>query len=131
MSKRGLIIAFAFLVAIIMMSIFSTIKKYQTENYVKKLPVSIIDLSTIADGNHTGSFSYSHIGYKVNVSILEHRITAIEILKGPLSDNHKKAEAIIDAVIAAQSLQVDQIKGAAFESKLLLKALDNALTGAK
>lgn len=128
MSKKGLIVAFSFLVAIVVMSLFSAIKNHQTHSFVKKLPLSVIDLTTFNNGDYAGSFFYRRIGYKVKVSIQEHKIAGIQILKDPPSSNRKNAQMVIDSVISAQSLQLTGTVGVAFENKLLLKAIDNALT---
>jgi len=42
----------------------------------------------------------------------------------------KPAEAIVDSVVAAQSLQVDIVSGATLSSKCILKAIEVALESA-
>jgi uncharacterized protein with FMN-binding domain len=128
MSKRGILIAFVFLVATIAMSIYSAIKNYQQLSFIRKLPVAAIDLSVINDGDYKGSFCYSHFCYKVNVSISSHAISAVTILRNRNSDYGKKAAAISERIIKAQSLQVDMISGATITSKSIVKSVEKALT---
>ena len=59
----------------------------------------------------------------VNNGLLE----KIEVLKNVNNEYSLKAEAVLDRVIADQSLKVDVISGATTTSKALLKALENAL----
>ena len=51
---------------------------------------------------------------------------AIEVLKHSHGPGHG-AGAIIDRVIAAQSLKVDAVSGASLSSKVMLKAIEKAL----
>lgn len=54
----------------------------------------------------------------IAINILEHR-----------NGMGSKAEAIINSVIQAQSLQVDAITGATGSSTVILKAIEDALDG--
>jgi uncharacterized protein with FMN-binding domain len=128
MSKKGILIAFVFLVATIALSIYSAIKNYQQLSFIRKLPVATIDLSHINDGEYKGSFCYSHFCYKVAVSISDHTISAVTILRNRNTKYGKKAAAIGEKIVHAQSLQVDMISGATITSKSLLKSVEKALT---
>lgn len=128
MSKKGILIAFVFLVATIAMSMYSAIKNYQQLSFIRKLPVAAVDLSAINDGYYKGSFCYSHFCYKVAVSISGHTISAVTILRNRNSAYGKKAAAIGERIIQAQSLQVDVVSGATITSKSLIKAVEKALT---
>jgi uncharacterized protein with FMN-binding domain len=89
-----------------------------------------IDLTTLADGVYTGSYSVFPVSAKVSVTAKDHRITAIDLVE------HKNgqgagAEAIPGEVLKAQSLQVDSVSGATYSSKVILKAIENALLGGR
>jgi uncharacterized protein with FMN-binding domain len=127
MSKKSMLVAFVFLVATIAMSIHSAIKNYQQLSFIRKLPVATIDLSLLNDGDYKGSFCHSHFCYKVAVSISDHTISTVTILKNRYSTYGKKAEAICERIIKAQSLQVDNISGATITSKSLIKSVEKAL----
>lgn len=83
-------------------------------------------LSTIKDGTYKGSYSAFPVSVSVNVTIKDHQITAITILKHD-NGQGKPAEAIIEEVIDQQSLDVDVISGATYSSKVILKAIEDAL----
>lgn len=93
---------------------------------LKSIQISGVDLSTLKDGIYTGSFSAFPVEAEVKVTIKNHRIENIEIARH-VTGRGKGAEIIASKVIEAQSLQVDTISGATYSSKVILKAVENAL----
>jgi len=87
---------------------------------------SELNLSALSDGSYEGSYSAFPVSVTVEVTINDHQITQIEILKHD-NGQGKPAEVIIDDVIEKQSLEVDVISGATYSSKVILKAIENAL----
>jgi len=102
---------------------------YTQGNLNKLVEMSIpnIALDTIDDGVYEGDYSVFPITVKLNVAVKGHKITEILILEH-VNGQGGKAEAIADQVIEKQSLQVDIISGATYSSKVILKALESALT---
>jgi uncharacterized protein with FMN-binding domain len=93
---------------------------------IKALAIGDIDLDSVKDGSYEASQENDPIAAKVRVEVKAGRIEAIAILDhshGP----KKGADAIVDEVVAAQSLKVDSISGATLSSKVVLKAIENAL----
>ena len=88
-----------------------------------------IDINTIQDGVYSGSYSAFPVSAEVNVTVKAHRITSIDIIR---HDNGQgaPAEAIPGKVVEAQSLQVDSVSGATYSSRVILKAIEDALMGA-
>jgi uncharacterized protein with FMN-binding domain len=97
-------------------------------NEVRNAEIKDIDLNEIADGKYTGEFSYNKTLCKVEVTVSDHRIEAINILENGTTEYAKKAEAVIDKVIDEQKTNVDEISGATTTSKALLKAVESALS---
>lgn len=95
---------------------------------IRNLTIGELELSGIADGTYAGSYESGLIKVRLDVHVAEGNITAIEILE---HDNGQgtPAEAITENVVAEQSLQVDAISGATLSSKVILKAVEAALTG--
>ena len=102
---------------------------YNMSKYKKAVAESEIrtpDLSLIQDGVYNGTFDAFLVYADVDVSVYGHRITGITI------NEHKNgrgagAEVIIDEVLSKQSLEVDAITGATNSSKVILKAIEDAL----
>ncbi len=93
---------------------------------LKSLTFADINLSEINDGEYTGNHKAFPITAEVMVNVKNHAITEIEITKHD-NGKGKAAEAIIGKVIEKQSLQIDAISGATYSSKVILKAIENAL----
>lgn len=85
-----------------------------------------LELTNIADGTYKGEYALSPVKVVVQVQIKDQQIQAIDILEHE-NGLGKKAEAITGRVIEAQNLDVDAISGATVSSKVILKAVDNAL----
>jgi len=95
----------------------------------KTLTAKTPDLALKRDGIYRGSYDLSGTPVNVilDVTIQNHKITKIEIVKHSCSPIGKKAEKIIDQIIAVQSLDVDAISGATASSKSIIKAVEDAL----
>ncbi|MCR4401638.1 MAG: FMN-binding protein [Firmicutes bacterium] len=96
---------------------------------LKSLPMADVDMSRVADGTYYGSYSMFPVSARVKVTVRDHRISEIELVE----HRHGRgaaAEAIPGRVVDAQSLDVDTVAGATYSSKVILKAIENALTTA-
>lgn len=91
------------------------------------IEVGEIDLSTVEDGTYNGEYTAGLVSVCVTVNVEKHLITDISIDK---HDNGlgKKAEKIVDDIIAVQSLDVDAISGATISSDSIRKAVEIALS---
>lgn len=90
-------------------------------------PISNIDLMEVQDGTYTGSYGKLPVDAKVKVTVTNHKITEIQLLEH-VNGKGAQAEAIPEQVMKAQSLEVDVVSGATYSSKVILKAIENALT---
>ncbi len=95
-------------------------------NQLVDMKVSGIDLEQIEDGAYTGNYRVFPITVEVQVTVEEHQIIAINLIKHQ-NGQGKPAEAIIGKVVESQTLQIDSIAGATYSSKVILKAIENAL----
>jgi len=99
------------------------------QNYkktVSDIKIGSVDLSKISDGTYTGSCDVVYVGATISVTVKDKKITNIVILNHK-TERGKPAEVIVDNVVKAQTLQVDSISGATNSSKVILKAIENAL----
>lgn len=101
-----------------------SVRNYQKQ--VNALNIDNIDLSKISDGEYTGSCSVDFISVKVIVTVKKHKIENINLAEHK-NGKGKPAEVITDKVVSSQSLQVDTVSGATNSSKVILKAIENAL----
>lgn len=98
-------------------------------DYQKKVDntvVANVDISKLSDGIYVGEYDVDFIYVKVEVIIISGAINKIDLIKHD-NDRGSTAESIINNVIVNQSLEVDTITGATNSSKVILKAIENAL----
>jgi uncharacterized protein with FMN-binding domain len=88
--------------------------------------ISDVDLAAAEDGIYIGSYSAFPVSVEVRVTIKNHFIVNIELLKHD-NGQGQGAEIIPENVIEAQSLKVDSVSGATYSSKVILKAIQNAI----
>lgn len=100
------------------------LKTYQKQ--VADITISNIDISKVADGTYTGSYEVLWVAAEVRVVVKNHKIEGIELVKHK-NGRGASAEIITSKVIEAQSLEVDIVSGATSSSKVILKAIENAL----
>lgn len=95
-------------------------------NQLAKSKATDIQLSTVSDGEYKGTSQSFPIDVEVNVTILDHKITKIELIKH-VTGQGQSAEEILEDVIKQNSIEVDVISGATYSSKVILNAISNAL----
>jgi len=95
----------------------------------KSITAAMPDLAPLSDGTYRGVYDLTGTPVKVtlDVTVQDHKITEIQIIKHYCSPIGKKAEVIIDRVVEKQSLEVDVVSGATGSSISILKAIENAL----
>ena len=81
----------------------------------------------LPDGAYQGRYDGGMVKASVEVTILTGIIRRIDILDHECGLG-KPAEAIVNDVVAAQSLDVDAVAGATYSSMVILKAIEMALT---
>lgn len=120
----GIILAVIALI-IIVMTVFFKKAESNLEN-LTSIEIQDINLSKIDDGYYEGSYEAFPISVEVNVEVKNHKIVNINILKH-VNGQGKAAEKITESIIKVQSLNVDVITGATYSSKVIIKAVEDAL----
>lgn len=127
--KRLIKIAVIFILMFAMSAgilIYFGIKKFEKE--IDSIAFRNKYISGTRDGVYEGEYYPTpYVGAKVKVIVDSGYVTSIELLDHKYGRG-KPAEAITEKVISEQSLDVDTISGATISSKIILKAIDNALS---
>lgn len=86
----------------------------------------------LADGVYKGSATGFSGPVTVAVTIMDKKITSIDILSSTDDEAFfNRAKGVIDRIISSQSLDVDAVSGATYSSNGIIGAVKNALTGEK
>ena len=86
----------------------------------------------LADGVYKGSATGFSGPVTVAVTIMDKKITSIDILSSTDDEAFfNRAKGVIDRIIASQSFDVDVVSGATYSSNGIIAAVKNALTGEK
>lgn len=116
------IIALGFIIAIFIMN--------ENLKHLAGTEVSDVNLSDAKDGDYIGRYSVFPVSAEVKVTILNRTIQKIDIIKH-VNGQGQGADILPGQVIKAQSIQVDCVSGATYSSKVILKAIQNALLQAQ
>jgi uncharacterized protein with FMN-binding domain len=93
---------------------------------IEQLTIDDVDIASVKDGEYTGSVRILPVTAKVRVTVKDGAVTDIELLRHFHGPDHG-AEQILGRVMGAQSLAVDAVSGSTYSSKVVLKAIEQAL----
>ena len=104
-------------------STFILMGKNQTQN----LTIDAVDLNSIPDGTYTGQYAGYRWSNTVQVTVQDHRMTDIIVIKPQVFATGETIEQLKAAMLDAQSPVVDTVSGATCDSHAFGKAVGNAL----
>ncbi|AWW26067.1 FMN-binding protein [Acetobacterium carbinolicum] len=118
------------IISILIIGIFSGACYLSDVNNYKKAVASItianIDLSRIPDGVYDGSYDVGYISAKAEVIVANGVIKTINLIEHQ-NERGSSAEVITDTIVKEQTIDVDAVTGATNSSKVIKKAIENAL----
>ena len=94
---------------------------------VNALPFDEIDLTKVEDGVYEGQCDTGVVQARVQVTVRDHQLESIELLKHE-NGRGTPAEAILGQMVQEQTTAVDAVSGATCSSKVIRKAVENAIT---
>ncbi|WP_255883063.1 MULTISPECIES: FMN-binding protein [unclassified Ruminococcus] len=109
--------------------IFGILYLKQVSDYkdnIASITFAAIDLTAVSDGTYIGKYDAGMISAKVQVTVEDHAIREIKLLEHK-NDRGAPAESILDHMVQEQKTDVDAVTGATNSSKVLRKAVENAL----
>ena len=116
-------------VAVIGAAIFCIVYLKQVSDYkeaIASMTFAEIDLTAVSDGTYMGEYDAGMVSAKVQVTVENHEIREIQLLEHH-NDRGAPAESILDRMVEEQRTDVDAVTGATNSSKILRKAVENAL----
>jgi len=91
------------------------------------IEVKSLDFSKLRDGSYEGSYSGSMGAATVSLVVADKKITGATLTRFESSPLGAPAKAVLDRVKESQSLAVDTVSGATYSSKVILRAVQDAL----
>ena len=93
---------------------------------VAALTFDEIDLTKVDDGVYEGQCDTGVVRARVQVTVRDHQMESIELLEHE-NGRGTPAEVILDQMVQNQTTAVDAVSGATCSSKVIRKAVENAL----
>lgn len=93
---------------------------------VNNITFDDIEISSISDGTYEGEYDVGYIYAKVRVTVTLGKISDIALIEHQ-NERGTPAEIITDKIIEEQKTDVDAISGATNSSKVIKRAVENAL----
>lgn len=121
-----LLIVFVVIAGIILAAVLVKSSLEKNLEQLVNLPIADVDVTKLADGKYNGSFSAFPVSAEVIVTIANRKIADIDLIRH-VTGQGQAAEILPEKVVEAQSLDVDSVSGASYSSKVILKAIENAL----
>jgi uncharacterized protein with FMN-binding domain len=126
--KKVLIGLGIFVGLIIIFGIAFFFRARQMVNIIDSTVIEDVDLTQIEDGVYAGEFGEFLVDVKLEVTVMDHEITGIEIIEQRAGPGYEALETV-DRIIDAQSPNVDVVSGATGSSKSIMIAVQKALIG--
>lgn len=95
-----------------------------------EIAIQNIDITQVKDGIYEGDYESGMVRAAVRVEVKDKKITSINILEHK-NKMGEKAETLLDLITEKQTLSVDTVSGATQSSRVILKAIEVALTKGK
>ena len=92
-----------------------------------KLVINDVKLSAVKDGAYNGEYKDGRWTNEVNLTVKDHKITSIELVKDVLFPKPEVTKELFNKVVKEQNINIDAISGSTITSKAYLKSIENAL----
>lgn len=124
--KTLLFIAAAVVVTAVVAGGLFLLKTQEYKATIQNMTFSNIDISTIPDGTYEGEFDAGLVYAKVSATVQNGVMTDLKLLEHK-NGKGAPAESIVESILEKQTTNVDSVSGATSSSKVIRKAVENAL----
>lgn len=92
------------------------------------LEINAVNLSNLSDSVYSGAYKGGRWTNEVSVTVKDHRITDIEIVKDVLFPKPEVTAELVNKVLEKQKPDIGAISGSTVTCKAYLKSIENALS---
>ena len=125
MKKRKVLLVLGFVIILAVVGFAVVRNMEQGLLDLIELPVGEVDFSVMADGTYGGKYRRFPVAAEVTAVVEDGILTEIKLLNHSHGPGYGD-DAILNDVLANQSLQVDLLSGATYSSVVVLKAIEMA-----
>lgn len=93
---------------------------------VADISIAQTDVSTLADGTYEGDCDVGYIYAKVRVVVADGKIASVDLLEHR-NERGAAGEGVLERIVAEQRVGVDAVSSATNSSRVIEKAVENAL----
>ncbi len=93
----------------------------------KALKINAVNLSSLSDGAYSGAYKGGRWTNEVSVTVKDHKITGIEVVKDVLFPKPEVTAELVNKVLEKQNPDIDVVSGSTVTCKAYLKSIENAL----
>jgi uncharacterized protein with FMN-binding domain len=126
--KKALVIIFSILGVLVLIGAGGIFYMTNGLESGASMSISPVDLAKIDDGTYTGIYKGGRWTNEVAVTVADHQIAQINVLKTVGIETPDVTNSIINSVIQKQNTTVNAVSGATVTSKAYLKSIENALS---
>ena len=91
------------------------------------LNINDVNLSALSDGTYSGAYKGGRWTNEVNVTVKDHKITGVEVVKDVMFPKPEVTAELIGKVLDKQTAKVDAVSGSTVTCKAYLKSIEIAL----
>ena len=128
---RKMLIAGIIAVVVIAVAVFAAVmvsKSKKLDAYMETLQINEVDVSAVSDGVYAAEVDAGMIRVALEVTVKDHKIMKIDLLQHQ-NGQGDAANAVTGTIVQEQRIGVDVVSGATLSSRVIQKAVENALTG--
>lgn len=126
--KKKALVTVLVMIAVVAVAGFALyfVSAKQLQTAMEEMTYTHTDAANVPDGTYVGECDVTLVYAKVQVTVKDGQMTDIQLLE---HDNGRgsAAENIVEVVMDKQTIAVDDVSGATISSKVIRKAIDNAL----
>lgn len=126
--KKALIIIFSILGILVLLGAGGVFALTNGLEAGANLSINPVNLAEVNDGTYTGTYQGGRWSNEVEVTVANHQISNIEVLKTGGMEPTDISDTIISNTIEKQNTNVETVSGATVSSKAYLKSIENALS---
>lgn len=125
--KREKKIKWIFGVVFLFATLFAAIQLFGGSQAASRLTINPVNLTAVKDGVYPGEAELEGVRIRLEVTVQKGNIISLSIQEHQNGIGFRAEKTIIAQIIQKQTNLVDTVTGASISSKLIMKAVENAL----